>query len=98
MFLFDFRGGKVLHNDLNDDPIYLKEDLLQIQYSDNLFSSVIIDLGWYECEGEEGIFKIFIILDNDWENPVDVRTFKKMADLKYQLDKAIHLALSLNKK
>jgi hypothetical protein len=98
MFLFDFKGGKVLHNDLNIVPLYLKEDLLQVEYSDGVLSSVIVDLGWYESEGGEGIFKIFVLINNDWDNPVEVMEFKTIVELRYLLDKAIELSLSLSKK
>jgi len=91
------KGGKVLHNDLINDPFYLKEDLLQVEYSNELLSSVIIDLGWYENESKDGNFKIFIIQHNDWDNPIFVIEFKTVSDLKYQLDRAIDLGLSLIK-
>ena len=38
-----------------------QEDMLQVLYPDNY----ILDMGWYEK-----IFRIYIIHDNDWVNPV----------------------------
>ncbi|MGB1040242.1 MAG: hypothetical protein ACPGVD_05175 [Flavobacteriales bacterium] len=54
-----------------DDSLYnLQEDLLQIIFDD---INLIVDLGWYgDFETNIGCFKIYIIKDFDWEDPLKV--------------------------
>lgn len=47
---------------------YLQEDLLQIVHQNK---GLAIDLGWYgDTDTNEGVFKIYLIKDMDWENPL----------------------------
>ena len=51
---------------------YLKEDLMQIEF-DNL--NLIIDLGWYgDVSNNKGKFKIFVIENQNWENPLKIES------------------------
>lgn len=70
-------SGKIVFNDFPDNVEFntpeayeeLKEDLIQIVYSDQF----IIDVGWYPSFQENGKFTLYLIQNNDWERPV----FKK---------------------
>ena len=44
----------------------LKEDLLQVSYHNNY----ILDIGWYPEFDEEGIFRVSVIKDYEWNNPI----------------------------
>ena len=97
MFLssFNFRGGVVLHNDLDMEDLFLKEDLLQVEYSINESAKIIVDVGWYGDESEQqGIFRIFVLKGNDWDNPIYAVEFKSLDDLKIYLNDAIEFAIT----
>ena len=67
----DFGKGKV---SFCDDGIYLKEDLLQVEYSQNK----IIDVGWYtELNG----FIIYVIQSNNWELPINKYIIKEQGNM-----------------
>lgn len=52
----------------------LTEDLLQIEFA-NLH--IIVDLGWYgEVVTNDGCFKIFVVKNRDWENPLRIEASK----------------------
>lgn len=100
MFLssFDFRGGIVIYNDLDVEDLYLKEDLLQVEYAVNEFSKILVDLGWYGDEAEQkGIFKILVLKDSDWDNPIYTMEFESLDDLRIYLNDAIEFAVSSRK-
>ncbi|MCW6111094.1 hypothetical protein [Clostridium sporogenes] len=44
----------------------LKEDLLQVSYDNDY----IIDMGWYPEFDEEGNFRVSVIKDYQWDNPI----------------------------
>jgi hypothetical protein len=58
-----------LNQDINNfDPGWdLSQDLLQIQ---SVQRDIIIDLGWYPDHDPNGEYKIFVIKNLDWENPL----------------------------
>jgi hypothetical protein len=67
--------GKVIQNDfdlidediaLEDQKKELKEDMLQIELDDRL----TLDIGWYSKPDGSGNFGLFIIEDEDWQNPI----------------------------
>ena len=59
---------------------YLDEDMLQVEYPEKL----ILDAGFY-C----GIFKVYIIWDNNWQSPVAVYSCKTVGNF----EKIINLAI-----
>lgn len=71
----DFGKGIVVYNELlinKDEPLEhqiwdLKEDLLQVQYNDG---ELILDVGWYPEFNVNGVFKVQVIKNQDWENPL----------------------------
>jgi hypothetical protein len=54
--------------------LYLTEDLLQIEVGNQ---NLLIDLGWYgEIHSNQGEFKLFVIKNQDWENPLVTESSK----------------------
>lgn len=93
----DIKNGKVVFDDLSllssSIPLSnqldeLKEDLLQIEYP----NQILIDAGWYPCFSEDGQFKVFVIKGDDWENPMMKVNAKDLIDLQDALIKAVELA------
>ncbi|WP_160675256.1 hypothetical protein [Clostridium sp. C8-1-8] len=74
----DFGKGIVTYNDFNIDitnPLEnqiweLKQDLLQVNYSDKHDNTYILDIGWYPEFNLKGAFKIVLIRNFDWDNPM----------------------------
>jgi len=84
--------GKICKDDLSDLDISLgiksnisnlTEDLLQIEYSNNL----ILDAGWYSYDN--GTFCVNIIKDFDWGKPVIKEECKSFEELKNILNRLI---------
>ena len=69
-----FRTGNIVYNELKIDfekPLAaqencLLEDLLQVEFS----KGYSLDVGWYPEFDLSGNFKIQLIQNGDWENPV----------------------------
>lgn len=62
---------------------YLSEDLLQIHLDDK---NTTIDLGWYGNLGtNNGAFKIYVIKNQDWENPLKIETSKSLKEISEKL-------------
>lgn len=59
---------------LHDQLEHLTEDLLQIEINE----SFLVDVGYYPECSPEGRFKIVVIKDYDWTQPVWVRTCKEI--------------------
>ena len=52
----------------NDDGwLLFDQDLLQMEHSKR---KVFLDLGWYPDEDPNGRFRVALIRDDDWENPL----------------------------
>lgn len=84
-------GGKIIKNDFYKyDPItseftrdknllYLKEDLLQIEFES---LGLLVDLGWYgEISKNDGDFKIYIIRNQNWEEPLKIYSSKSQKQI-----------------
>ena len=62
----------------------LTEDLLQIEFD---YSNLIIDLGWYgEISSNKGEFKIYVIENKDWENPLIIENSKSQKIITKKLE------------
>lgn len=72
----DWRGGEVTYWSLDrlgqEKPsednrwMLLDEDQAQIQYGD----SHVLDVGWYPSSSLSGAFRVRVIRDRDWEQPL----------------------------
>lgn len=63
----------------------LKEDLMQI----GLNNGLIIDVGWYPSFNPSGNFILYVIKNNDWNNPINVIYEKKINLLITKLNETI---------
>jgi len=63
----------------------LNEDIIQLQI-DNGYT---IDLGYYPSNSLKGKFKVYIIKDSDWSNPIWIKTCKSQNILLNLLQEAI---------
>lgn len=62
---------------------YLTEDLLQLYIEKE---SITIDLGWYgNLSKNEGFFKIYVVKNKDWENPLEIIKSKSQAQTSIKL-------------
>ncbi|MCS7464401.1 hypothetical protein N0M98_30330 [Paenibacillus doosanensis] len=82
----DFNGGIVVVNDLDFDPTRsyeeqiwsFKQDILQVRYP----NGYILDVGWYpEFCLDEGSFKIIIVQEYEWLNPIYEKQTKNLHSL-----------------
>ena len=83
----DFKDGIITYDNLfwlfnNTDGLINKlefeEDLLQVQFFNEKY---ILDVGWYPHIGRNGKFKVYVIKNYDWENPLFTKSNKKINDL-----------------
>ena len=95
----DLKGGKITFDDLSllkvDQDLSkqlneLKEDMLQIEYPDD----VVLDIGWYPCFDIKGSFKVMVIKGTDWENPIYTSSAKDVDELKIEIISALSKAFS----
>ena len=85
--------GKVLFDDFLIDPSSslldqldsLKEDMLQIEIK----GEYILDIGWRPSFNPDGEFKIALIRNYDWVNPVYFGEAKSIDSLEEQIKLAI---------
>lgn len=96
---FNFKTGEVVLNDFDlvdnlslPDQIWsLKEDILQVRYK-----GCILDLGWYpEFNLEEGCFKLVVVRENDWLNPILCKKTQSITEVVIYIDEAIEVAEQL---
>jgi hypothetical protein len=91
----NLKKGKITFNDFNinfeiplDEQIFsLKEDLLQINYNEKY----IIDVGWHPELDPKGFFKVQVIKDYDWLNPIFIKKCKSKKSLQKSLQKAVDI-------
>ncbi|WP_282043426.1 hypothetical protein [Winogradskyella flava] len=66
---------------------YLWEDLLQIEFE---HSHLIIDLGWYgEISSNDGEFRILVVENENWEEPLKLVNSKSQKIITSELDKIL---------
>ena len=91
----DYHSGHITsaEEDLtSEDPVeqqidILREDLMQVEYPDNY----VIDVGWDPSFDLNGTFRILVIKDGDWENPVYAHHTTNLNDLRKLLENAVSL-------
>jgi hypothetical protein len=99
----DFKNGVIIKNDLDkayieslkkstDYNVFLKEDLLQIEFISQ-GESKIVDVGWYEnLELNHGGFRVFVVFNHDWENLIYSEFVPSFDELKEKILFAIEKA------
>ena len=68
--------------------------MLQVDYSDNEGNTYILDVGWHPEFNFNGKFKIVLVRNFDWENPVIERS-SNIKDIYGVLTNCIESANSL---
>lgn len=86
--LINFRDGIITYENLfwlfknspNEtiDQLQFEEDLLQVSFFDEKY---ILDVGWYPNPRKNGVFKVYVIKNYDWENPLFIRSHKNINHL-----------------
>ena len=67
-----------------DHLIYLTEDLFQAVYES---TNLLVDLGWYgDTSQRAGAFKIMVLNNQDWDNPLFEGSAKSSAEIKNMLN------------
>ncbi len=68
----------------DDSLTYLTEDLLQFSFNNG---TLVVDLGWYgNFETNEGIFRLVVIKNGDWDKPLQLETSESQQEIAKQLD------------
>ena len=78
-------------NSLREDDsvwIHFTQDILQLKY---LFRKVklIVDLGWYPETEIDGTFRLVVIKNEEWENPLEVFESRSKAEIVEKIEKII---------
>lgn len=76
-------------NSFNEDDSfsYLSEDLLQCSFP---IDNIVIDLGWYgELTSSKGEFRIYVILNENWDFPSNIIYSKSPEETKGLLTKIL---------
>ena len=74
---------------LEDQRECLTEDICQIEYKEK---NSVIDIGWYPNYAEitnDSHFKVYIIQNSDWENPIAAYSCYDISELKSIIEMAI---------
>ncbi len=74
---------------LSSESAYeLSEDLLQIEFPNQ---NLLIDVGWYNpFKTKQGVFRLVIIQNMDWEKPLFKQNFRKINTLKQKISQLIN--------
>ena len=70
---------------LSEQLLLLDEDLVQICYD----GTYILDVGWYPAFNLEGSFKVVVIMDNDWDNPIITKECREIETLKTNIEECV---------
>lgn len=96
---FDLGPGRVVYWDLGgigaDLPLsaqveLLKEDLAQIVYE----GGIVVDVGWYPDGAWEGTFRVSVVRDGDWDQPLFVEDAATIGLLRAAVARAAAVAAS----
>lgn len=84
----DIKDGVIDHDSISwvgddfqvtEDTVFdLSEDLLQISFN----SQMILDVGWYPDLDVNGVFRVLLIKNMDWESPIVNKEFFDILNLK----------------
>ncbi|MFC4305967.1 hypothetical protein [Cohnella boryungensis] len=89
----NFEPGEIVYNDLQIDEHdslekhleNLKEDLFQVNYEDRF----IIDVGWHPSFSKDGVFRVMVIEDFEWDSPIYQKTCRSMVELKICIEESV---------
>ncbi|EPF69466.1 hypothetical protein GCM10025882_18790 [Acinetobacter gyllenbergii] len=91
----DIRNGIVSHDsiswidddfEVNEDTVFdLSQDLLQVDFT----NSEILDVGWYPDLDVNGVFRVILIKDMNWDFPIVKYECLDIKDLKESIKKVI---------
>lgn len=93
----DFRDGVIELHDFYYEPEkppeeqkwFFKQDILQVQYDEGQY---ILDVGWLpEFNLIEGAFKIVVVCNYDWDQPVFRRNAIEIDKAKFCIKEGIEL-------
>lgn len=87
----DFDVNKYIS--LEEQIDLLKEGMLQISYD----NGYLIDVGWYPEFDEEGNFRVSVINDSQWDNPILQKSCRDLNLLDEYIHECINLIESKNK-
>lgn len=82
----DWKSGKVVYWDMETiDPAKpaaeqldeLKEDLAQISFADDR----LLDIGWYPEFSADGSFRVTVIRDANWQEPLWEKRYRTVQEL-----------------
>ncbi|PSL47546.1 hypothetical protein CLV51_102403 [Chitinophaga niastensis] len=82
----NFKNGVITYNELSELDLektlkeqidLLKEDMLQVEYKNN----ILLDVGWFPSFSLKGSFRITIVQNFDWESPLRLKKTKKLNEL-----------------
>lgn len=98
----DFKPGNIVFDDfliepklsLNEQIETLKEDLFQVNY----FGIYVIDVGWYPEFQETGSFRLLLIKDYDWYEPLIEKKSRDLYELRQYMEECIVLVKKLVEK
>ncbi len=78
------------------DPVrdHLGEDLIQVV----LDRGTIVDVGWYPEFSRDGCFRLLIVADQNWLEPVQLTECRTLAELKEAFTKCLDFARALEQK
>lgn len=98
----NLRSGKITYDGfyidfdlpLEEQELILQQDMVQIQFPQRY----VVDVGWYPMMDANGICKIVVIKNSDWDNPIlervisadQIKTFYQQLDevIQFVEDKA----------
>lgn len=79
--------SEILNNKTLNHIDLLREDLLQVEYPQNL----LLDIGWYPSFHADGEFKLYVVKNLEWDNPLLTLNTKTISDLSIQIEAAQNL-------
>lgn len=93
---FDWGNGKVVYweinlpedADLRAELDTLKEDLIQVEYGEEL----ILDVGWYPEFSANGRFVVTLCRRQDWDSPILRGECRELPSLRRMISEAIVVA------
>ncbi|NDI36660.1 hypothetical protein [Chengkuizengella sediminis] len=91
----NFHSGNIVYDDFQIDPelsfekqMYnFKQDMFQVDF----LNKYLIDIGWYPDFDKNGMFKIVIIKEYNWEKPFYIERCRTIDELKEHLVKCINI-------